>query len=67
MKIKNFENNKYNRNDISFLFFKFAHFPYEINNHFLSNKFVNFEIINYGNKSENNYSLNFKNDILKYN
>ena len=68
LNINNFENNKINPimiNYLSLLFAKFARYPYKKENYFFSKKFMNFEIINYGNKSEDNYFFTFKNDTLK--
>ena len=68
LNINNFKNNKINLTIIkhlSLLFAKFARYPYTKENYFFSKKFMNFEIINYGNKSEDNYFFTFKNDTLK--
>lgn len=68
LNINNFENNKINStmmNNLSLLFAKFARYPYNKANFFFSKKFMNFEIINYGIKSEDNYFFTFKNDTLK--
>ena len=55
------------RDYISLIFAKFARYPYEKEKYFSSEnkKFMNFDIINFGNKSEDNYFFTFKNDSLK--
>ena len=69
-KIKNYEDNKFNDsfiNNFSLSLVKLARFPYEYKTHFKrsSKKFMNWDIINYGNTSEDNYFFTLKNETLK--
>ena len=69
-KIKNYEDNKFNDsfiNNFSLSFVKLARFPYDYETHFKSSskKFMNWDIINYGNTSEDNYFFTLKNETLK--
>ena len=69
-KIKNYEDNKFNDsfiNNFSLSFVKLARFPYDYKTHFKrsSKKFMNWDIINYGNTSEDNYFFTLKNETLK--
>ena len=66
LNIKAYENNKFNlelMEHLSLLFAKFARYPYEKDSY--SKRFLNFDIINYGSKSDDNYFFTFKNDSLK--
>lgn len=50
---------------LSLIFAKFARYPYDKTKYYSSKRFLNFDIINYGNKSDDNYFFTFKNDSLK--
>ncbi len=66
--INNFEQVKLQLNimdHLSLVFAKFARYPYYKDENFNNKKFLNFDVINYGVKSENNYFVTFKNDDLQ--
>lgn len=68
LNINDFEEVKLQTNTISHLslvFAKFARYPYDKDKNFNNKKFLNFDIINYGIKSDDNYFVTFKNDSLK--
>lgn len=68
LEIKDYEKNKFNyelMEHLSLLFAKFARYPYNKDSYYYVKRFLNFDIINYGSKSDDNYFFTFKNDSLK--
>ena len=68
LNMNNYDKNKFNfeiMEHLSLIFAKFASYPYDKNKYYSSKRFLNFDIINYGSKSDDNYFFTFKNDSLK--